>query len=285
VTFLKDHVKEAALVILVTVCTYLFVPSPSTLHDLLDAAIALAVILILIFARHWAPRAVRWIAKTCVRNFIYGLYAWGASAAAQAGDDTIWEWLTDQIFVVQRRYAFSVSCIAFRQDSGPPQACLMVQRTFSHFGEEPVLLWPGGRVRGAKEDFESEVRGIVYEETGCAVTLIAAATNHGSAFSEKVYTYNPQTGAPDLENYLLQPPIMVMKQSREQSHEVPGHIDLIFLAQVDANQQPRKRGVWLEISGMDNVAERRLWPDTRKCIREAAELYERHFDARDHPAI
>ena len=206
------------------------------------------------------PRPLRWIAKTFIKFIIGGLKAWAESERASVGTDTVWDWLTDQVFVVQRRYAFSVGCIAFSPDKGRLRL-LMVERPFEGFGDDKVLLWPGGRVKGADKDFESEVRRIVKDETGCNVTLLAVSQRSFAVFSEDVDTYNPRTEQNDIPNSLLHPPIMVMQQNRLQSHDVPGHIDLLYLGYAEPHQKTMGRGKWVGLDALDDYPDRNLWPD------------------------
>ncbi len=166
--------REAAGIALAALITafiiWLVWPTSGASERVLQAVVGVIVVAILAaiwaLCRKFKPRPLRWIAKTFIKFIIGGLKAWAESERASVGTDTVWDWLTDQVFVVQRRYAFSVGCIAFSPDKGRLRL-LMVERPFEGFGDDKVLLWPGGRVKGSDKDFESEVRRIVKDETGC----------------------------------------------------------------------------------------------------------------------
>lgn len=271
--FLSDAWKAAVVALIVAAIVFLASPTKDSGSALLNAGVGFVVVICLYGAFRGAPVAARWLAKSTVRFFVYGLRVWGGSARAAAGDDTLWDWLTDQVFVIQHRYAFSVGCIAFDRDASGRVRCLMVRGQFPGFGEEQVVLWPGGRVRGALEDFESEVRQIVQRETGCSVQLIAVSKGLEAAFSEKVYTFDPHTNQSSLENDLLGPPVLLMRQNRAQSHDVPGHVDILFLGKLQENQQVSDRGMWLYPDQMSDYPDKQLWPDTRTCVKRAAQIY------------
>ncbi len=269
----------AAIALVVALLAYFVMPSPAGERDVVKALFALGVAVLVLVAARFGGRAIRWIARLRVQAAVFALHSWAASAEARAGKDTLWDWFTDQLLVAQRRYAFSVGCIAFQLKDGEPTRCLMVERTFPGFGDDKVWLWPGGRIRGSLDDLGRELRQLVTQETGCRVYLLPVRGGAEAPFVKPIPTYNPSTDQSDLENGLLQPPIFVMQQNRTQSHNVPGHIDLLFLGEVAEEQKIRNRGQWLELAGIDQYSERQLWPDTRRCILDAAALFRSRADA------
>jgi hypothetical protein len=189
----------------------------------------------------------------------------------------VWQWFIDRLLVAQKRYAFAVGCIAFEDTQTRPPRCLIVQRRFTNFGDARVWLWPGGRFRGGDtegENFEDEIKRLVQEETGCRITLLTPLRDTRSeGFSQNVETYNPVTGRIDIRNELYAPPMVIMQQNRKQRRGVPGHIDLIFVGRVRAGEKPTGDAFWLDVEQMEDEDERRLWPDTKECIRRAHAIY------------
>ena len=267
----KTNLAGAGYTLVVAVVVLFIAGGPSSSDALITAAVAFVIAGLLFVLAKYGARLARYLASLPIMAIVFGLRAWGESNRSKRGKDTLWDWFIDQLLVVQHRYAFSVGCIAFAKDN--PKRCLMIRREFEGF-DEPVILWPGGRLRATLEDFATEVRGIVQRETLCHVDLLSASSLGGS-FARKIVTWNPQSGNADLENDLLAPPILVMQQNRRQSHDIPGHIDLLFLATVEPGLQTGKRGIWLDLDDMGSYSLRQLWPDTRECLKQASERYAR----------
>jgi hypothetical protein len=266
----KSNLAGAGYALLVAVAAFVIAGGTPSKEALVAAAIAFGVAAVLFVLAKYGLRLVRLAASLPIRIAVFGLKSWGELSRGKRAKDTLWDWFIDQLLVVQHRYAFSVGCIAFAE--GDPKRCLMIRRKFQGFGDEDVVLWPGGRLRGTLEDFATEVRRLVQRETGCTVTLIGAA-GIGSTFAEKLNTWNPESRHADIENDLLAPPILVMQQNRRQSHEVPGHIDLLYLGTVGVDERVSNRGMWLDLRSLSQYAQAQLWPDTRKCVERAAACY------------
>ena len=267
----KTNLAGAGYTLVVAVVVLFVAGGPSSSDALITAAVAFVIAGLLFVLAKYGARLARYLASLPIRAIVFGLRAWGENNRSKRGKDTLWDWFIDQLLVVQHRYAFSVGCIAFVKDN--PKRCLMISREFEGF-EEQVILWPGGRLRGTLEDFATEVRGIVQRETLCHVDLLSATSLDGS-FAKKIETWNPQSQNADLENELLAPPILVMQQNRRQSHDIPGHIDLLFLATVSSEQPIGRRGIWLNLDDLGGYSSRQLWPDTRECLKQASERYAR----------
>lgn len=251
--------------------TYVFLPTKGNAEKLVGVAIAVGAGVVVFAVAKWGKPFARWFAALWVKAAVFGLYAWGESRRGKHDDDALWDWFTDQLLVVQHRYAFVVGCIAFRPDQ--PTRCLMVRRAFRGFGDDRVILWPGGRLRGSIDDFETEVRQLVSNETGCNVKLLAVSRGANADFGKRVYTFDPHSRRSNLANALLEPPIIMMQQNRRQSHDVPGHIDLIFLGSVEDGSTVRDPGMWLDLADFGSHTEGELWPDTRECLKAAGEIY------------
>jgi hypothetical protein len=113
---------------------------------------------------------------------------------------------------------------------------------------------------------------MVRSQTGCSVELLTIGARN-ARFKTPLFSYDPRTKESDLENSLLQPPILVMQQNRIQSHDVPGHIDLLYLARVGKDEQVSHPGLWLDIDGMSTYDKGELWLDTRDCVAQAARIF------------
>jgi hypothetical protein len=271
----------AGVALATAVAVFLITPSTETSTKVLQAAIGVGVVSALwgigAIWRRYNVHPLRWFARLSVRFVVLGLMEWAKLTKDSVDGDSVWDWLTDQVFVIQRRYAFSVGCIAFG-DHEERRYCLMVERPFRNF-PEPVYLWPGGRVRGTEKDFKSEVEGLVRQETGCDVTLLAVG-QPGGAFSTDVTTYHPPGDTTAEANSLLQPPVLVMQQNRTQSHDVPGHIDLLYVASGDPSQDTKGQGRWVALEDLRMKDQQKYWPDTKTCVERAAQVYARAMEAK-----
>ncbi len=268
---LKDLIAPAIVALLAAAAAAIFGHS---LPAVAVAAVVLAAI-VLVASLFWLWRRFhpqRWPALLLVRFLISGLRTWAERTSRSVHDDPLWDWLTDQVFVIQRRYAFSIGCLAFGMRAGE-LCCLVVERDLGPLKD--ILLWPGGRVRGTDKDFEAEIRHLVERATGCTVHLLAVDPSPGAGFSEPVATYHSPEEGQGEPNLLLQPPILVMQENRTQTYGVPGHFDLLYIAQGDPSQPVRCRGEWMSLRDIDNRQPDKLWRDTSECIQRAADVYRR----------
>lgn len=252
---------------------YLVLPSDPGRRKLLEAAVTFALLSALFIAVLSARRLRARVAVGIVHAGLYALRRSGSSLLSELGGDNRFDWLTDQLLVAQRRYAFSVGCLAFRTDDDGITRCLMRHRPFDGFGPDKVLLWPGGRIRGSMADFEQALTQMIRTQTGCTVHLLTTRPHGAEDFATELVSYNPATKESDLTNKLLQPPVLVMQQNRVQSHDVPGHFDLLYLARVAAGESVSNVGYWLDVSAMNEHDERELWMDTRNCVGRAAQIF------------
>lgn len=186
---------------------------------------------------------------------------------------SLWDWLTDQIIVLKGRYAFSMSCIAFRRNNGRLQ-CLFVRRKFEDFGETPVLTWSGGRVMGIADDPFGSLAKRVEHETGCQVEFIPLKPKliDTGGLTEGIHSVDKDSKP--LQNTMLAEPAAVMMQNRSQRNGIRGHLDLIYVARVvgDANKNPE--AVFVGIDDFKDYLPTQLWPDARICVQRAGELFE-----------
>ncbi len=265
----KSNLAGAAYVLAVAIGVLFIAGGPDSEDALITAAVAFTLAALLFLFVKYGARLLHHLASLPIRMAVFGLRSWGEINRSKRGKDTLWDWFIDQLLVVQHRYAFSVGCIAFIEND--PMRCLMISREFEGF-EGPVILWPGGRLRGTLEDFATEVRGIVQRETLCNISLLSANPPYGS-FAQKIATWNPHSGNPDINNDLLAPPILVMQQNRRQSHDIPGHIDLLFLGTVGSEETIGRRGIWLNLNDLTSYNRSQLWPDTRECLKRASDRY------------
>jgi hypothetical protein len=229
------------------------------------------------------PRLFNALAVRVVQAFVQALKQWAEKNRGVTGTDTTWNWLTDQLLVAQKRYAFSVSCIAFTRTASGIE-CLLSKKTAGSFGEHPVWIWPGGRYRGSSGSVEKDLERLVLEETGVGVTLLPGPGTlvRNGGFAERITTFNPETGSNDIQNEIVGSPLIVMQQNRMQRYEVPGHIDLIYLGEVQGeNVTPREEAQFFHLNTLSKMNQRALWPDTRECIERAAQEFVKIIQVRD----
>jgi hypothetical protein len=270
-------VVTAAIALVLAAISFFIIPNswnPSA-RTLGSAAIAVGFYLIVLMAVKLSAPFGRWFAAKLIGVLVFGLRQWATESRSLTEKDTVWNWLTDQLLVAQGRYAFSVSCIAFARGNDGSLRCLLVKRKFAQFGEAQVWMWPGGRFRGSTGSIEKELRRLVHAETGCTVDLMrGSGTLVRGGFSEVIATYNQETGRTDLENELVGSPLIVMQQNRPQRYDIPGHIDLIYLARVREGQTVSGDAALFSLRGIETFHESQLWSDTKECIRRAAEEFD-----------
>jgi hypothetical protein len=278
---------RTALITLAVVATgFFFVPArwSASARTVAVAVIAVITYGLIVGVATAAPRTIRWLAVKTAEFLAFGLRQWGEQNREARAKDTLWNWMIDQLLVAQGRYAFSISCIAFSMDCHQTVRCLLLRRRFQRFTSDQIWMWPGGRSRGIDGDIGKELRDLVLNETGCAVDLLPLTrTIVLDGFSETVLTYNHDTGRTDLENQLVGSPLIVMQQNRPQRSEVPGHIDLVYLARVRDGGSPRGDASLLRIDELGGIHESQLWWDTRVCINRAADEFERVIKAKEAP--
>ena len=225
--------------------------------------------------RNWVSR---YIAVQLSSFLLYGLKEWMEDKANNNIDDSVWDWVDDQLLVAQGKYAFSIGCIAFRERNNKLE-CLLIKRKLSGI-EQEVLLWPGGRIKGFTEKgIEEELIELVHDRTGYSVTLVNTKygiIDNNTGIKEKVNTWYPEDIPQEnqVNNELFLPPLIVMLQNRRQKYGVKGHIDLIYLATVKGDHSSTKV-VWLREDDFRRNAydPSELWDDTLTCIQRAANVY------------
>ena len=271
----RDLTVAVIAILLVALATFFIAPGPASERGIWTASIAAAFCILIIVAAKLARPVMAWVGIAIISFFAFSLKQWASKNRRITTRDTVWNWLTDQILVAQGRYAFSVSCIAFMLDSSGTIRCLLLRRKFERFGDTEIWMWPGGRFRGSSGSIEKELRDLVRSETGCNVDLLpgTATLVRGGGFSEPIETYNRETGRSDLENELIGSPLVVMQQNRSQRYEVPGHIDLIYLARVRDGQTTYGDATLLALNDLDMISESQLWRDTKECIRRASKEF------------
>jgi hypothetical protein len=272
---IKTHLVKGIIGIVVAVIVAIL----STQNPVWKAVIALVVGL-LVYGLLWvAPRLYQWLAVKSFEFFFYGLKEWTQKKSQQIGNvtnDSVWEWLDDQLLVAQGKYAFSLGCIAFRESNGQLE-CLLIKRRLPEIPGE-ILLWPGGRIKGFGNDIEIELNQLVYEKTGYHIKLVSAncdLLDSNAGAKETIPTWHPTKD--NVQNELFLPPLIIMRQNRTQKYGVKGHIDLIYLAKVQDAQKESANVVWLREEKFERSGypESELWNDTLTCINRAAQVYKR----------
>jgi hypothetical protein len=109
---------------------------------------------------------------------------------------------------------------------------------------------------------------LVFRETGCRVKLLFDIDQ-----PKEVLSVDEKGG--DLPNSFSSAPFMVMRQNREQTNGVPGHVDLIYVASIEDWSSLSSNSILVDIdtirkSSLDRM---QLWPDTREAIMRAHHTY------------
>jgi len=244
------------------------IPALGSLKPLVTAGVVLAISVVILY---WRP-LLDALALTTVRFLSAGFRAW-AERSVDTGEDSLWTWISDQVLVMQGRYAFSVSAIVFKEDDRGELSVLVQEAEFPD-SKDPVLVWPGGRFRGMSGTVEDELRKHVEELTGCRIRLdrYHATLIRSDGLSEKMHT----ASAREEDNEIFIPPLIIMRQNRAQTNEVPGHIDLIYLARVEDAGPLRAKAQWIQMVDLEDqkqFPQSRIWPDTVACVTRAAEVF------------
>lgn len=204
-----------------------------------------------------------------------GFRHWAQRNIGSDESDELWNWVSDQLLAAQNRHAFAFGCIIFRRDSHGELETLLIRRQFSGFADR-VFLWPGGRVRGLanEEALVSYIEALVEREARCSVRLV------GPISRDENVTSITQDRKATIRNQISPPPFLIMRENRIQRNGVPGHVDLIFVADFRSaipqgadGDQPK----WLSLDQVRNFAEDWiLWPDTQHVILRAASWYDQY---------
>lgn len=231
------------------------------------AAIILPFLAVTI-AIYLLPRLLRILALCTVVFLAFGFRTWANRNGSIHPPKDLWAWIADQILVAQGRHAFSIECIAFVEDGNPKSTrVVLVSRTFQSF-KNPVLLWPGGRLRGVETDLGDEARGVFKRETGCEVQLLSNEIDNARLISvdgqgrEIINKYSPA-------------PFLVMHQNRPQKHGVPGHVALLY---VGTTRDTTRKLNEVRLIGMERIRANEfdqldMWPDTTRSIIKAHDFW------------
>jgi len=273
-------------------------PSLGTLAKTVTAAILLVVCAVLGFGSAMVSLAaylvVSFLAKGLEefgrrRNVDAGSLAMeklasGAKKLSEEEDkkESLWNWVLDQMLVLQTRHAISISAITIRND-GRELSFLVRTRAFQGFPKD-VLVWPGDRLRGTSETVMDELKKYVLDQTGVTIrilpwhdTMLQPLGHSKVTPSERIasvisYDAKNEKGIPH-RNELFVPPLVIMRQPRPQENGVPGHIDMIYLSEEEERTQPKPGVSWIREKDLDNHRDYELWPDIKECFRRAAKAY------------
>lgn len=207
------------------------------------------------------------------RFMAYGFRLWAERTVHSEHDDDLWNWVGDQVLAAQHRHAFAFGCVIFRRNSSGILETLLIRRNFSGFRDR-VLLWPGGRIRGLskEESLLGMIESIVEQEARCNVRLVGPMTS-----DEVVISVGCDRQA-TVKNQINPAPVLIMRQNRMQRNGVPGHVDLIFVAEFVSAltvSSDAYETAWLTLDQVNSFPEQWvLWPDTREVITRTSRWYE-----------